>query len=273
MWANMVILAQYRILLPSEMETKPLITRRNFLKLCAGTLVSLSFLEKMHQASAASQEIPVLLYHRVGYSKSQLTVTPERFSRDLVRLKDNGYQSISLTQFHNFMSGRSADLPEKPVLITFDDGYVDNYENAYFILLNYGMVATFFIITGLLWTPGRVSPENIIEMQQHGMSFGSHTLSHRALGELPTSDMEEELNSSRSTLESILGVPVRSVAYPRGSYNAATTKAAIDNGYLYGFTTQSGTCYNNTPPFELRRIPVFSYDGDIISVINRRRYG
>lgn len=250
-----------------------MITRRNFLKLCAGTLVSLSFWEETYQASAASQEIPVLLYHRVGYSNSQLTVTPERFSRDLVRLKDNGYQSISLTQFHNLMSGRSADLPEKPILITFDDGYVDNYENAYFSLLNYGMAATFFIITGLLWTPGRVSPENIIEMQQHGMSFGSHTLSHRPLGELAASDVEEELNSSRSTLESILGVPVRSIAYPRGSYTAATIKAAQDNGYLYGFTTTSGTCSTSTPSFELRRIPIFSYDSDVISVINRRRYG
>lgn len=248
-----------------------MITRRNFMKLCASTLAGLSFFKEIPMANAGG-DIPVLLYHRVGYSKGPLTITPERFNRDLAQLKDYGYQTISLTQFHDFMSGRSASLPEKPVLITFDDGYADNYENAYFSLLSYGMTASFFIITGMLWTPGRLSPENIVEMHQHGMSFGSHTLSHRALAELPPADVEEELNSSRSTLESILGVPVRSLAYPRGSYNDTTIKIAQDNGYLYGFTVRSGICSPSISPFGLRRIPIFNYNGDIISVINRQRY-
>ncbi|MPM71071.1 hypothetical protein SDC9_118034 [bioreactor metagenome] len=235
--------------------------------------MSLYFLSENYQASAATQGIPVLLYHRVGYSKDYLTVTPEKFNRDLVWLIDNGYQTISLAQFNNFMAGNSINLPKKPVLITFDDGYVDNYENAYFSLLNYGMVAAFFIITGLLWTPGRVSPENIREMQKKGMSFGSHTMSHRSLSELPLADVEEELNGSRTTLESVLGIPINSIAYPRGSYSTDVLKASKQAGYSYGFTTMYGTCSSGTPSLELCRIPVFSYDGSIASVISSRRYG
>lgn len=250
-----------------------MITRRNFLKTCISAVAGTYFLRESYYSQAAAREIPVLLYHRVGYSKGHLTVTPEKFSHDLVRLKENGYKSITLSQFHSFMTGQTAGLPDNPVLITFDDGYADNYENAYFSLLNYGMVATFFIITGLLWTPGRLSPDNISEMHQNGMSFGSHTMSHRALADLPPADAEEELNSSRSTLESILGVTVDSLAYPRGSYNARTINLALQCGYRYGFTVTSGVCTTNSSPFELRRIPIFDYDRDIISLINKRRYG
>lgn len=250
-----------------------MITRRNFLKTCASTFMGLYLMRENIQANAASEEIPVLLYHRVGYSSGYLTVTPERFNRDLIRLSDNGYQTISLAQFNKFISGSSVSLPPKPILITFDDGYADNYENAYFSLLNYGMVATFFIITDLLWTPGRVSPENIREMQQNGMAFGSHTMRHRNLANLPLADIEEELNCSRTTLESILGIPIDSIAYPQGGYNANVIKTAKAAGYRCGFTTMHGTCSAGAPPFELRRIPVFSYDSNIISVINKRRHG
>lgn len=251
-----------------------MITRRKFLKICAGSLLTLTIADDIYRiAEAYSVEIPVLLYHRVGYTRDYLTVSPERFAHDLSRLRNTGYQTISLTQFENFVYGRNMDIPEKPILITFDDGYVDNYENAYPILLKYGMTAAFFIITGLLWSAGRVSPQNLVEMQQSGMSFGSHTLTHRALGELSNTDVQEELNSSRSTLESILNAPVQSVAYPRGSYNADTVKVAQSHGYTYGFTTVNGTCSKNSSAFDLRRIPIFNYDGDIISVINRRKNG
>lgn len=256
-----------------ERKSMLLISRRSFLKLCAGTVTSLYFFKETYLAIAASQQIPVLLYHRVGYSKGDLTVTPERFNRDLLRLHDHGYQTISLAQFQSLMAGNNVSIPDKPLLITFDDGYADNYENAYVSLLNHGMTALFFIITGLLATTDRLTPVQIKEMQQNGMSFGSHTMSHRALADLTLADMEVELNSSRTTLENILRIPIDTVSYPRGRYTAATIKMAGQCGYHYGFTTIYGSCYPGSAPFELRRIPVFSYDNDIISVINKRRYG
>lgn len=219
---------------------------------------------------AASQKILVLLYHRVGYTTDQLTVTPERFSNDLSLLADYGYQTISLRQFQNFLQGNGADLPEQPVLLTFDDGYIDNYENAFPILQKFGLSATFFIITGLLWTPGRLSPGQLQEMARSGMCFGSHTVTHRSLASLSPQEADEELNSSRSTLESILGTVVDTVSYPCGSYNDTIIQIAQNNGYQEGFTVRNGTCYTNSSLFELRRIPVFRYDSGILSVIANR---
>jgi peptidoglycan/xylan/chitin deacetylase (PgdA/CDA1 family) len=228
----------------------------------------------MYQSLAISEgshrEIPVLVYHRVGYNECSLNITPERFAQDLRQLKDHGYQTISLRQFQDYLLGRLEELPEKPILITLDDGYLDNYENAYPILRYHGMVATFFIITGMLGNTDRLDYYHILEMKNQGMSFGSHTVSHRLLERLPNTEINEELNSSRSTLENILGSPVQAVAYPSGSYNHATIKLAQDNGYINGFTVTQGICSTDSPKFELRRIPIFSYDGNIISVIAKR---
>lgn len=220
--------------------------------------------------SMANATIPVLLYHRVGYTTDQLTVTPERFCNDLALLVDYGYQAISLQQFQNFLLGGGGDLPEQPVLITLDDGYVDNYENAFPILQNFGMSATFFIITGLLWTSGRLSPALLREMAENGMCFGSHTVTHRPLASLPPQEAEEELNSSRATLESILGTAVNTISYPCGSYNDMIMQLTQKDGYQEGFTVRNGTCSTYSSLFELRRIPVFDYDSDILSLIARR---
>jgi len=247
-----------------------MMNRRQFLKICASSLIAVSCSQSWSMlpgSAAANRQIPVLLYHRVGYTSGHLTVTPERFANDLRLLNDYGFLTISLQQFKNYILNRNAELPENPVLITFDDGYLDNYENAYPLLQRYGMTAAFFVITSLLWDKDRLSPERIREMAQAGMSFGSHTVSHRPLGKLSTAEANEELNSSRSTLESILGISVQTVAYPQGSYNAATVKTAADNGYTGGFTTIRGTCSRQSQLFELSRIPVFNYDNNIISIM------
>lgn len=245
-------------------------TRRQFIGLCTSSLLAASGLTYTYSPSPAkaANKIPVLLYHRVGYTQDPLTVTPERFSNDLRLLRDNGYRSISLTQFQNFLQGQSGSIPNKPVLITFDDGYVDNFDSAFPLLQLHGMTASFFIISSLLWTDGRLSPAQINEMAQAGMSFGSHTVSHRKLADLSPSEMQEELNSSRSTLESVTGQWITAIAYPRGSYNDATLSSAVDNGYTEGFTTMNGACSTNSRRLELRRIPVFRYDGNVITVMN-----
>jgi len=248
--------------------------RRRFLKLCASSLLAAGCNQpwNMLALSAAFRKIPVVLYHRIGYTAGQLTITPERFDNDMRLLRDYGYHSISLEKFQNYLLNKTGELPENPLLITFDDGYLDNYEYAYPLLRRYGMVGAFFVITGLLWEQDRLKPEHISEMAQAGMSFGSHTVTHRQLGKLASADIQEELNSSRSTMESILGKPVQTLAYPQGSYSADTIKVAKENGYLGAFTTTYGTCSRSAEYFELRRIPVFNYDGNIISVLNKHAY-
>lgn len=250
-----------------------MVTRRHFIKLCASSFLALSSANLFFQSIAKSScyEIPVLLYHRVGYTTGGLTVSPEQMANDLSYLTNIGYKTISLEQFKGFIMDRSVNLPDKPILITFDDGYLDNYENAFPILQYYSMVGTFFIITGMLWDyPDRMSPKNIIEMSRSGMSFGSHTVSHCALAELSEDEIRRELMESQTTLESITGEKIDVISYPRGSYNQTVIRIAKELNYTVGMTVINGRDYADSPDFELRRIPVFGYDGSVATAISRR---
>ncbi|MBP2628122.1 MAG: polysaccharide deacetylase [Firmicutes bacterium] len=251
-----------------------MVSRRNFIKTCISTLVGISCSELFFRAPTSSgagrRQIPVLVYHRVGYTTDNFTVTPERFIADLRTLQQYGYCAISLEQFQSFIDDRDVEMPDKPILITFDDGYIDNFENAYPILKQHGMIATFFIITDKLWIGDRLNPERIVEMAQGGMSFGSHTVSHKRLGELATAEINDELAISKAVLESILGKTVNAISYPQGSYNENVIATAQKLGYVTGFTVREGVCSNNSPDFELRRIPIFKYDIGIESVMARR---
>ncbi len=251
-----------------------MLSRRNFMKICASTFLGVScmeFLFKMPTGSGAgNRQIPVLVYHRVGYTTDNFTVTPERFAADLQTLQHYGYCAISLEQMQSFLDDRNVEMPDKPILITFDDGYMDNFENAYPLLKEHGMVATFFIITDKLWTKDRLIPEKIAEMVEGGMSFGSHTVSHRRLGELTWEEIREELIMSKAVLESVVGKTVNAIAYPQGSYNENVVTLAQNLGYTTGFTVREGICLRESPDFELRRIPVFKYDGGIRGVISNR---
>ncbi|OAM96533.1 Polysaccharide deacetylase [Pelosinus fermentans] len=251
-----------------------MISRRRFIKGCISAIVAVSGSQLLFQAPTSSgsgnRNIPVLVYHRVGYTTDALTVTPERFSSDLDSLQERGYYSISLEQFQNFLDDRNVEMPERPVLITFDDGYLDNFEHAYPILRKHGMVGSFFVITDMLWTQDRLSPENIVEMSQGGMSFGSHTMTHRDLGALDPEAIRDELVNSKAALESVLGKTVNGIAYPRGSYNETVVNIAKEVGYVTGLTVREGICIKESPDLELRRIPIFKYDSGIIHVIANR---
>ncbi|WP_378955660.1 polysaccharide deacetylase family protein [Pelosinus sp. sgz500959] len=251
-----------------------MLSRRSFIKMCASTFVSVSYAELLFQVPTSSgsgnRQIPVLVYHRVGYTTDNFTVTPERFTTDLETLQYYGYCAISLEQMQSFLEDRNIEMPDKPILITFDDGYLDNFENAYPILKKHNMIATFFIITDKLWTPDRLTPQRIVEMAEGGMSFGSHTVTHRRLGELTWEEIREELTISKAVLESVLGKTVTAIAYPQGSYNDNVITLAKNLGYTTGFTVREGICRKESPEFELRRIPIFKYDGGIRGVIANR---
>lgn len=241
-------------------------TRRGFLKTCAWSLFGLGLTGDLPLKSFAAEfNIPVLLYHRVGYTEGPLTVTPERLAGDLSRLLGNGYAPITQEQFESYMFKQKNDLPQKPVLINFDDGYRDNYEFAFPVLQQYGVPATFYIITGMLNDRIRLSPAQIQEMAKFRMSFGSHTVSHATLAELPPEKVAFELNASKLALEDVLGHEVTSLSYPRGSYNATTLRIAGECGYLDAFSVKQGICAKWRAQFELPRVPIFSYNSDVLN--------
>jgi peptidoglycan/xylan/chitin deacetylase (PgdA/CDA1 family) len=245
-------------------------TRRDFLKTCAGALVAAGLSGNLFlqgKIFAAEYNIPVLMYHRVGYTEGPLTVTPERLSGDLSHLLGNGYVPITLQQFEDYMYKQKGDLPSRPVLLTFDDGYRDNYEFAFPVLQKYGVAATFFVITGMLNDRIRLSSAQIREMAKYRMVFGSHTVNHKSVAGLPPEKVSFELNASKLALEDILGHEITALAYPCGSYDATAIRIADECGYLEAFTVHEAICTRWLPHFELPRIAVFSYYSDVLERI------
>ena len=244
-----------------------MLTRRRFIKTCIASalaLGSMPLFSSISKVSAGySSNIPVLLYHRIGDTDGPLTISPKKFETDLARLRQLGYTTITLDTFRNYLGNDEANLPAKPIMISFDDGYLDNYMNAYLLLRKYGMTAAFYIITSAVGGEDRLAAGHIREMAANGMSIGSHTVSHRALGDMGYDEAENELLLSRAYLEGLLQRTVDFIAYPLGSYNRDTIAAANEAGYAGGFSVIPGTCSHNTNPYILKRIPEFSFDGDI----------
>ena len=245
---------------------------KNFITATAARAVSGSVSKLSVVGALSSADIPVLAYHRIGDTQGHLTIRPDKFEEDLVRLREMEYETISLDMFRKFLIDSNTDMPVKPIMITFDDGYLDNFMNAYPLLRKYGMTASFYIITSLVGEEDRLAVGHIREMAANGMSIGSHTVSHRALGDMNPEEATNELVLSRAYLEGMLQKPVEFVAYPKGSFNGSTGPLAYSAGYCGGFSILPGTCTRNTNPYVLRRIPVFSYDRDIqMTMIKRGR--
>jgi peptidoglycan/xylan/chitin deacetylase (PgdA/CDA1 family) len=253
----------------SGKERKFVVTRRQFLIGCASTIAVISGTSYIPKYRDLVKSIPILLYHRVGPELDDYTVSPTRFEADMKTLSIKGYTCLSLQEVKQHLQDLSTPLPNKPIILTLDDGYLDNYNNVFPILQQYSMKASFYIITGMVGAENRLTASQIREMAAAGMDFGSHTVSHRFLASLTPTEMKTELTKSKFDLEQILGTSVDFIAYPGGSYNSDTIKIAKEAGYCGGFSTHYGLEMFNSP-FEIKRIPVFHYDRSISYVMLRK---
>lgn len=207
--------------------------------------------------------IPVLYYHSVNEAESnEVTISPEKLRRELQYIKEQGYITLTIDQVNEYIQN-NAKIPEKSILITFDDGYMDNYTEAFPILKELNMTATIFCITSSLDGSYYMSHEAIKEMYDYGISIQSHTVNHLHLDTLSYDEQLKELKKSKEELESIIGNEVISIAFPFGDYNKDTVKAAEAAGYKLAFTTNQGLSNQKTSPLELNRIYISSaYDMD-----------
>ena len=174
--------------------------------------------------------VPILAYHQVENNAEIYSIDPDEFERQMQYLTESGYTAVSLAEMAAAEHG-ARPLPAKPVVITFDDGYEDNYATALPIMEKYGLKSTVFVITGQVDQPGYLTWDQIRAMQARGTEIGSHTVSHVALSELAQPQMLDELMRSKQVLEANLGQPVEFLAYPYGQYNAATLAATRQAGY------------------------------------------
>lgn len=199
--------------------------------------------------------VPILMYHKISNDDNIYSIRPELFDRQMQYLADNGFTAISLPQLANSLTGKSA-LPAKPVVITFDDGYEDNFTTALPILEKYGLRAAVFIAVNKVGQPGYLSWEQIQSMQARNTDIGSHTLSHTALTTLSPAQWEQEVQNSKLELEQRLRKPVTFLAYPHGQFSPAMFDYLKRIGYNGAFSGLTGLNLKDTSLYELKRISI-----------------
>ena len=202
-------------------------------------------------------DVPILNYHKVDNFYHALSIPPEEFEEQMAYLSENGFTTITPDQLMAYLNHDRA-LPEKPILITFDDGYLDNFTNAYPIMKKYGFTATIFLVTNKVGHEENfMSWDQVRTMQKDGFVFGSHTVSHAALTKVSREQGIMELIDSRKELERQLGVKSRYFAYPTGVYNLQVEEMVKQAGYKAAFTIRYGQAGTESNPYALERIPIF----------------
>lgn len=223
--------------------------------------------------------VPILMYHSISddpetgvHPYYRTATSPQVFASQMKYLHDSGYHAVSLEEVVGQLQGRGEAL-DKKIAITFDDGYRDVYSEAFPILNGLGFTATVFLPTAyigdrmqrfkgkdcLTWTEVR-------ELQKHGISFGSHTVTHPQLRDLSFSVINEEVQKSKRTIEDKLSGSTDSFAYPYAFPQADRTftqrlgDLLQSAGYRMGVCTMIGRANSASHPLFMERLPVNSED-------------
>lgn len=213
--------------------------------------------------------VPILMYHRINVVTAStpaesrgLTVHPADFARQMRWLDRRGYRTVTQRQlFEALMCGRR--LPRRPIMITFDDGYRDNFFKASPVLVRLGMKATAYVVSSRISgpDPSFLTWPLLHALERRGIEIGSHTVAHRHLPSLSDRALLADLTSSQRVLERRLGHRVPWLAYPFGAYDARVERFARRAGYVLAVTTQSGVRHSARRPLALPRLRVSNTTG------------
>jgi peptidoglycan/xylan/chitin deacetylase (PgdA/CDA1 family) len=211
-------------------------------------------------STALTHRLPILRYHRVAPGNPESPagewISPLIFAEQMAHLHQAGYQTVTLEQWLDAMR-RHQPLPGRAVIITFDDGYRHFSEHAWPVLREYGFGAYVYLVTDLI---GQESAWNeIVQLREEGVQFGSHTATHPHLEALPPAQVVRELSRSRAALFRRTG-PVTSIAYPSGSEDLCVQHLAGACGYVFGLTCCEGLRGFTDSPLALPRIEVKGQD-------------
>lgn len=220
------------------------------------------------QPHQKTETFPVIYYHSIKIlPKNELGMPPEEFEKQIAYLAKQGYHSITTSQLYNYYTNKGS-LPTHPILITFDDGYMDNYTTALPILQKYGFSATLFLIVGKVGDQDCLTWKEVKELDKAGWDIQSHTLTHPDLTILSPKTLQHELADSKATLEKELGTPIHFFAYPSGKHNDTVLKAVKDAGYLMAFSTLKGWTSETMNPLLVHRVYCYASMG--ITEFSRR---
>lgn len=188
-------------------------------------------------AITAGKEIPVLMYHAVSdvcWGSTELFVSPSVLDEQIAALLENGYTPITFEDFDRLQT------IDKPVMLTFDDGYDDNYDNLFPILQKYHVKATVFMIVNDIGKNHKLTEEEITEMSSSGLvSIQSHTMSHGYLGDMNEEQLDYEMSQSKLQLARLTGKEPFVLCYPSGSYSDLSLEKTAQY-YEYGIMMNGG---------------------------------
>lgn len=199
-------------------------------------------------------KLPILMYHSIS-SGNSLRVPKKEFEAHMKWLHVNGYQTLTPKEAY-LMLTQDKKPSEKCVLITFDDGYTDNYQDAYPVLKKYGMKATIFMIGKSIGHRHHLTEKQMKEMAQHGISIESHTIDHVELNGLTPQQQQSEMADSKKLFDHMFHQQTTIISYPVGRYNEETLKAAEKTGYQMGVTTEPGAASRDQGMYALHRVRV-----------------
>jgi len=210
-----------------------------------------------------SVHVPILMYHYIGNNPNPadtaryiLSTAPDKFDAQMGYLQSAGYTPITLDTMYAGLEGKAA-LPLKPIVLTFDDGYIDFYINAYPILRKYGFHAVSFIPTGLMDQGYYLHWSQIKVMASSGLiSFEAHSISHPDLTHMSDAQIREQVTQSKQILQSEIGTPVNFFAYPYGTSNVTVWAIVKQAGFLGALGTWYGTVESEATQYDWPRVRI-----------------
>lgn len=223
----------------------------------------------VHRPADVKYSVPegvsVLMYHMIGDEQGNAAIMTEVNLRiQMNYLRDHGYHPITMQELYDYVT-KGAPLPEKPVCITFDDGYLDSYTIVYPLMKEYGFPWTLFLITDDVGKPyNRMTWDQLKEMaNSHAVTIASHTLSHPKLHNLATrAEKEKEIVDANKALKYQLGIDNVWLAYPYGDYDDEVIDICKKAGIKMAVTTDAGRVHVGSFPYDLKR----AYIGNDISI-------
>ena len=202
---------------------------------------------------------PILEYHMVTENPQPdakpYVVPPADFAEQLDYLSAEGYTTITPQDYARARKGKQT-LPEKPVILSFDDGYEDNYRVVLPMLEERGMKAVFYMVTNDIGQPGYLTWDNLFAMERRGMEIGSHTANHIPLTTLSREQQRDELRLSKLMLEWKGMKTIYSFSYPNGAYDDGVVAMLQEEEYLTAVTGEAGLNSLDTNPYRLHRVNI-----------------
>ncbi|HYH30040.1 MAG TPA: polysaccharide deacetylase family protein [Pseudonocardia sp.] len=213
--------------------------------------------------------VPILMYHSVKedppVATRSLSVRPSDLRWQLSYLRENGFTGLTFGDFCE-MTWTGDQLPARPVVLTFDDGYADVHEVALPLLREYGFTATVFVTTGWMRDAGRWSKghpldhmmawSQVEELRESGIEVAAHSHSHPQLDQLSDRHLRDELSLGKSLLEDRLGQAVPSLAYPFGYSSRRVRRAAEAAGFRHAASVANAAAGSDSDTFAVPRLTV-----------------